>query len=56
MSRPSGHAAVRPFRITGSAIEAHSGHAPTPFLGCPLCIRSQPMKGVEIRWSSPRLG
>ena len=29
---------------------------PAPFLGCPLCIRRQPMSVAEIRWSSPRLG
>ena len=56
MSRPTGHSAARPFRITESAIEAHRDHAPTPFVGCPMCVRRRPMKGVEIRWSSPRLG
>ncbi len=56
MSRPTGHAATRPFRLTRSAAEAHRDHLPTPFLGCPACIRRQPMHAIEIRWSSPRLG
>jgi hypothetical protein len=55
MSRPVTHAAVRPFRISRSAAEAHQGHT-SPFFGCPLCIRRSPMKSLEVRWTSPRHG
>lgn len=55
MTRPFRHVAVRPFRITASAVEAHRGHT-SPFLGCPLCIRRAPMQALEIRWTSPRQG
>ena len=37
MTRPTGHPAIRPFRLTQSAVEAHRAHLPTPFLGCPVC-------------------
>jgi hypothetical protein len=56
MTRPIGHPAVRPFRLTRSAVEAHRDHAPTPFLGCPVCVRRAPMTPVKIRWMSPRRG
>ena len=39
MNRPYTHVAVRPFRITRVAAEAHRRHAPTPFLGCGVCAR-----------------
>ena len=56
MPRSVGDAAARPFRISQSIVEAHRDHAPAPFIGCPMCARRRPMKAVEIRWSSPRLG
>lgn len=52
MPRPVIHAAIRPFKITRSAIEAHQGHAPTPFMGCPLCIVRSPMQPLDIRWTT----
>ena len=39
MSRPFTHAALRPFRVTRAASEAHRRHGPTPFLGCAICAR-----------------
>ncbi len=54
MTRPAGHPAVRPFRLTQSAVEAHREHFPTPFLGCPVCARRTATKGIDIRWMSPR--
>jgi len=54
MTRPARHSAVRPFRITKSAVEAHQDHLPTPFLGCPVCARRAATKGIDIRWMSPR--
>lgn len=39
MYRPSTHLAVRPFRVTRAAADAHRRHAPTPFLGCGVCAR-----------------
>ena len=33
------HAAVKPFRVTRAASDAHRRHAPTPFLGCAVCAR-----------------
>jgi hypothetical protein len=56
MSRPTGHPAARPFRLTRAAVEAHRAHLPTPFLGCPLCARRPPFNALHIRWTSPRLG
>jgi hypothetical protein len=56
MSRPTGHPAVKPFRLTRSAVEAHRAHLPTPFLGCPVCARRPRLDAPRIRWSSPRLG
>jgi hypothetical protein len=56
MTRPSRHPAVKPFRLSRSAVEAHRAHLPTPFLGCPLCARRPPMNALTIRWASPRLG
>ena len=56
MTRPSRHPAVKPFRLSRSAVEAHRAHLPTPFLGCPLCARRPPMNALTIRWVSPRLG
>jgi hypothetical protein len=56
MPRPTGHTAARPFRLTRSAVEMHRNHLPTPFLGCAICARRQPMTALDIRWSSPRLG
>ena len=35
MTRPTGHAASRPFRLTRAAVDAHREHYPTPFLGLP---------------------
>jgi hypothetical protein len=40
MSRPFTHAAVRPFRVTRAASDAHRRHGPTPFLGCAVCARA----------------
>ena len=39
MYRPFTHVAVRPFRVTRAAADAHRRHAPTPFLGCAVCAR-----------------
>ena len=39
MSRPVHHAAVRPFRVTLAASQAHRRHGATPFLGCAVCAR-----------------
>lgn len=39
MSRRFTHLAVRPFRVTRAAADAHRRHAPTPFLGCGVCAR-----------------
>ena len=39
MTRPIRHAAVKPFRVTRSAVAAHRRHGPTPFLGCAVCAR-----------------
>ena len=39
MSRPVIHAAIRPFRVTWAASQAHRRHGPTPFLGCAVCAR-----------------
>ena len=54
MTRPTGHLAIRPFRVKSSAAKAHSEHASTPFFGCPVCLRRSSSKGVEVRWMSPR--
>ena len=56
MSRPTGHAASRPFRLTRAAVDAHREHYPTPFLGCPICARRTAMTPIRIRWISPRQG
>jgi len=56
MSRPTGHPATRPFRLTRAAVEAHREHAPTPFLGCPVCARRSAMTPARIRWLSRRQG
>jgi hypothetical protein len=53
MSRPFSHAAVRPFRVTKSAVEAHRRHGPTPFLGCAVCAR---LSAMPSRPFSPRQG
>ena len=50
MTRPTGHAASRPFRLTRSAVEAHPTHYPTPFLGCAICARRTAMTPLQIRW------
>ena len=55
MTRPTGHPAARPFKLTRSAVDAHREHLPTPFLGCPICARRTGWQPVEIRWVSPRL-
>lgn len=39
MYRRFTHLAVRPFRVTRAAADAHRRHAPTPFLGCGVCAR-----------------
>jgi hypothetical protein len=39
MYRPYTHVAVRPFRVTRVAADAHRRHAPAPFLGCGVCAR-----------------
>ena len=54
MTRPTGHAASRPFRLTRAAVDAHREHYPTPFLGCPICVRRTAMTPIRIRWNSPR--
>jgi len=58
MPRPITHVAVRPFQITRSAIEAHQSHAPTPFMGCPLCLTRGLAQGrmqeLELRWTGRR--
>jgi hypothetical protein len=54
MSRPAGHPAIRPFRLTRAAVAAHRDHAPTPFLGCPICALRSPLPPIRIRWMSPR--
>jgi hypothetical protein len=56
MTRPIGHPAAKPFRLTRSAVEAHRAHLPTPFLGCPVCARRPPMNALHLRWTSPGLG
>jgi len=56
MTRPAANPAIRPFRLTRSAVEAHRDQLPTPFVGCPVCIRRAALKPIDIRWSSPRLG
>jgi len=56
MTRPAANPAIRPFRLTHSAVEAHRDHLPTPFVGCPVCVRRAALKPIDIRWSSPRLG
>lgn len=56
MTRPTGHAATRPFKLTRSAVEAHRHHLPTPFLGCAVCARRAALQPIEIRWMSPRRG
>ena len=56
MTRPFNHTAVRPFKLTRAAVEAHQAHLPTPFLGCPICARRSALKPIEIRWMSPRQG
>ncbi len=56
MPRPARHAAVRPFRMTRAAVDAHREHGATPFLGCAVCARRTMLRPIEIRWSSPRLG
>ena len=54
MTRPIGHPAAHPYRLTRAAIEAHREHFPTRFLGCPLCLRLAPVTPLRIRWTSPR--
>ena len=54
MTRPTGHPAIRPFRLTQSAVDSHRAHLPTPFLGCPVCARRTATRGVDVRWMSPR--
>jgi len=56
MTRPSTHPATRPFRLTRTAVDAHRQHLPTPFVGCPVCVRRTTLTPIEIRWASPRLG
>jgi hypothetical protein len=56
MTRPTGHPAIHPFRLTLSAVEAHREHLPTPFVGCPVCVRRAAAKRIDIRWMSPRQG
>ncbi|MGZ9159726.1 MAG: hypothetical protein ACXW4T_01060 [Candidatus Limnocylindrales bacterium] len=56
MSRTFKHAAVKPFRVTRSAVEAHREHGATPFLGCVICARRTMSEGRTVRWTSPRLG
>jgi len=56
MTRPSTHPATRPFRLTRTAVDAHRAHLPTPFVGCPICVRRAALTPIEIRWTSPRLG
>jgi hypothetical protein len=56
MTRPIGHPAAHPYRLTRAAIEAHREHLPTPFLGCPLCALRAPVAPLRIRWMSPRQG
>jgi hypothetical protein len=56
MTRPTGHPAVKPFRLSKAAVDAHRAHLPTPFLGCPVCAHRRPMRAAAIRWTSPRLG
>ena len=43
MTRPIGHPAAHPFRLTRAAIEAHREHLPTPMLGCPVCAMRAPV-------------
>ena len=54
MTRPARHTAIRPFRLSKATVDAHKGHLPTPFLGCPLCFRRSTFQGLDIKWSSPR--
>jgi hypothetical protein len=54
MKRQIGHAAVHPYRLTHTAIQAHREHLPTPFLGCPVCALRAPVAPLKIRWLSPR--
>jgi hypothetical protein len=56
MTRPFRHAAVKPFRVTHSAVTAHRGHGPTPFLGCAVCARRAMRGSSSPRWTSARLG
>jgi hypothetical protein len=56
MTRPIGHPAAYPYRLTRAAVEAHREHLPTPFLGCPLCALRAPVTPLRIRWMSPRQG
>jgi hypothetical protein len=52
MIRPILHTAVRPFKLTRAAIEAHRAHGPAPLLGCPICARNAWVRPVQLRWSS----
>jgi hypothetical protein len=54
MTRPTGHLAAHPYRLTRAAVEAHKQHLPTPFLGCPLCARRGAIAPLRIRWAAPR--
>ncbi len=56
MTRPIRHAAVKPFRVTRSAVAAHRRHGPTPYLGCAVCVRRAMGGSPSLRWASPRLG
>jgi hypothetical protein len=56
MTRTFRHVAMKPFRVTRSAAEAHREHGPTPFLGCGVCARRAMLRPLELRWTSPRLG
>jgi hypothetical protein len=44
------HPAVRPFRLTRSAVEDHQNHLPTPFLGCAACVRRAQITPLQIGW------
>ena len=57
MTRPTARKGVpRPYHPGRSLAEQHASHGPVPFFGCPLCVRRTPFKGLDQRWSSPRLG
>lgn len=54
MTRPALHPATRPFRLARAAVLRHREHGPTPFLGCPVCIRLGVTGANVVRWTSPR--